>query len=99
MLWRVVQFSVARVGHKNNWRQPSTEVTMHQPKNCKWQNAFVRTHWKRYNRDWHKLSNGQTFVMTLHLNLKISLLAAVPHKSRIYWAILNLSFQLWVGKI
>jgi len=34
-----------------------------------------------------------------HPNLKISPLAAVPHKSRIYRAILDLSFQLRVGKI
>jgi len=34
-----------------------------------------------------------------HTNLKISPLAAIPHKSRIYRAILDLSFQLRVGKL
>jgi len=32
-------------------------------------------------------------------NLKLSLLAAVPHKSCEYQAILDLSFQLWLGGI
>jgi len=54
MLWRVVLWIVVRVGHENNWKRPFNEETMHQPKIIKQQNAFVRKHWKRWNKDQHE---------------------------------------------
>jgi len=73
---------------------------MRQPKILKQHNAFVR------QEALEKVEQGSARVVKWtdicnepHPNLKISPLAAVPHKSRVYWAILDLSFQLRVGKI
>jgi len=61
---------------------------------CLWEEAMEKVH-----QGYAHVVRWDEVAQDPHPNLKISLLAAVPHKSHKYHAILDLSFQLCIGKL